>query len=217
MNDGMDPEGGGAQASALERRLARGLQFADMLGFTNQQETRENRVTVEALAELLIAKGVLRLRELEERKQAIARADEEERRHPAVHLVATGDKYAAAGAAPIDCENRLHLCRARCCKLWFALSVQDLEERIVRWNYARPYAVAQRADGYCVHQAAGDGHRCGIYQHRPLVCRTYSCREDQRIWLDFERYVPNPDIAREDWPRGGGQAGDAAAASPAED
>lgn len=214
MNDAMDRDGSGGQASALEQRLARGLQFADMLGFTNQQETRENRITVEALAELLIAKGVVHLRELEARKQAIASAARAERTGPAVHLVATEDKYAAPTGEPIDCENRLHLCRARCCKLWFALSVQDLEERIVRWNYAQPYAVAQREDGYCVHQEVDGSRRCGIYEHRPLVCRTYSCRDDRRIWLDFDGYVPNPDIQRDDWPRAAAAGDEAAAALP---
>lgn len=184
----------------LERGLARGLQFADMLGFTNQQEIQENRVLLHTLAELLVKKGMVRLDELEERKQEVKRYFEQKEKRPKVHLVATNDKYEPQAHTRVDCENRIHLCKARCCKLWFALSVQDLEERIVRWNYAEPYSIAQGGDGYCVHQEGTGSHRCGVYENRPLVCRTYSCKEDKRIWLDFENYIINPDIQREDWP-----------------
>ena len=52
-----------------------------------------------------------------------------------------------------------------------------------------------------MHQERAGAHRCGVYQNRPLICRTYSCRNDKRIWLDFENYVVNPDILRDDWPR----------------
>ena len=185
----------------LEQRLARGLQFADMLGFTNRQDLQESRVLLHALAELLVSKGVLRLHEIEQRKKEIARYFAEKDGPPKVQLVVTEDKYEPQANTPVDCENRIHLCKARCCKLWFALSVQDLEERIVRWNYAEPYSIAQGSDGYCVHQEGAGSHRCGVYENRPLICRTYSCKDDKRIWLDFEAHVINPDILRDDWPR----------------
>jgi Fe-S-cluster containining protein len=205
----------GAIDEPLEQRLARGLQFADMLGFTNQQDLRENRVLLQALAELLVAKGILRLHELEERKKEVAGYFEQRDQGPKVHLVTTEDKYAPQMPVPVDCENRIHLCKASCCKLWFALSVQDLEERIVRWNYAQPYAIAQGKSGYCVHQEGTGAHCCGVYENRPLICRTYTCRDDKRIWLDFEGRVVNPDILRPGWPEPAAADGETKAVEPA--
>jgi len=207
--------GFGTVVESLEQRLARGLQFADMLGFTNQQETRENRVLLHALVELLIGKGILRLHELEQRKKEVAGYFEQQDQGSKVHLVATEDKYAPETTSLVDCENRIHLCKACCCKLWFALSVQDLEERIVRWNYAQPYAIARGEDGYCMHQECTGAHRCGVYGNRPLTCRTYTCKDDKRIWLDFEGRVINPGILSQDWPQPVVASGETKATEPA--
>jgi len=57
MNDAVDPEGGGARASALERRLARGLQFADMLGFTNQRKLNGRFLRIQARKVVVPAAG----------------------------------------------------------------------------------------------------------------------------------------------------------------
>ena len=105
------------------------------------------------------------------------------------------DKYAIpADALPqIDCENRIPLCRAACCSMRFALSTQDIEEGVMRWDLGQPYRNRVGPDGRCVHQ-----HRtncgCTIYPHRPGVCRLYDCRKDARIWRDFENRVINPDL-----------------------
>jgi Fe-S-cluster containining protein len=187
-------------ADPIERRLAQGLHFADMMGATNQQALLENQVLLHALTELLVSKGAIRLHELEERKKAVAEYFDERGRKPKVHLVVTDDKYEERHRMPVDCETRIHLCKGRCCKLWFALSVQDIEERIVRWNYAEPYAIARGEDGRCVHQERGGSYRCGVWENRPLICRTYTCRDDKRIWLDFDQRIINPDLEREDWP-----------------
>jgi len=89
----------------------------------------------------------------------------------------------------IDCDARLPLCRARCCTLTFPFSFQDLDERVLRWDYGRPYQIGRRSDGYCIHNEAGSC-RCTVYAQRPAVCRTYDCRNDKRIWLDFEKRLP---------------------------
>src|SRR5262249_58709998 len=77
------------------------------------------------------------------------------------------------------------LCKARCCKLAFPLSFQDLDEGVVEWEYAMPYIVKKRADGMCVHNEANGA--CGVYEKRPGACRSYDCRKDARIWVDFDR------------------------------
>ena len=103
------------------------------------------------------------------------------------------DKYAIPPdeLPEIDCASRYHLCRAACCALQFPLSLQDLDEGVVRWELGRPYRNRQGTDGYCVHMERGS-FRCSVYQHRPGICRVYDCRQDRRIWLDFEQGIVNP-------------------------
>jgi len=106
------------------------------------------------------------------------------------------DKYEVE-SAPIPCDELMHLCEARCCKLEFALSTQDLDEGSVRWNHARPYFVLQRSDGYCCHndpQTRG----CHVYASRPAPCRQFDCRDDTRIWLDYDKRIPAPADAVDD-------------------
>jgi len=101
----------------------------------------------------------------------------------------TPDKYALTDLPDIDCGALIHLCKGRCCRLWFLLSSQDLEEGVVRWNPARPYQIRQGADGYCTHSDTSS-RSCGVYAQRPALCRAYDCRGDARIWSDFEKRIP---------------------------
>jgi Fe-S-cluster containining protein len=101
------------------------------------------------------------------------------------------DKYEVAGATP-PCEELMPICKARCCKLSFALSTADLDEGVIRWDYGQPYRIRQRAsDGYCVHNDPGSGG-CTVHTHRPAICRRYDCRNDTRIWADYDARIPAP-------------------------
>jgi len=108
------------------------------------------------------------------------------------------DKYAAE-SPPIPCDELMPICKARCCKLEFALTTQDLNEVKVRWNYARPYFILQREDGYCVHNDA-TSNGCQLYDCRPAPCRKFDCRQDKRIWLDFDKRLIAPESAIDDLP-----------------
>ena len=105
------------------------------------------------------------------------------------------DKHALPPEAlpDIDCERRIPLCRAACCAMRFALTAQDLDEGVMRWDLGRPYMNRVGPDGRCARQDRGS-LGCAIYHHRPGVCRVYDCRQDGRIWLDFDRRVINPDL-----------------------
>jgi hypothetical protein len=107
-------------------------------------------------------------------------------------------KYAFQGGAEIDCEHRLPLCKAACCRLPLALSKEDVQEGIIRWDLGQPYIIAQDKDGYCVHMDR-QTCRCTVYTQRPIPCRGYDCRKDKRIWLDFEKRVVNPQIDDPAW------------------
>jgi hypothetical protein len=150
-----------------------------------------------AVTELLVRKGVIEVDELDR-----SRRDVEERLGSAfgddgleISIAAEGpDKYELGEqAVEIDCAARLPLCRAACCRLRFPLSEQDIHEGVVRWQLDRPYLNLQNSDGYCVHCTTGS-RTCGVYVNRPGVCRTYDCRKDTRIWVDFEARVPQPDL-----------------------
>jgi len=184
---------------ALEASLAAGLRFSNDLGATTRRGLRDQQSLLYAVVELLMARGVVHLHEIEARRQEIAQSLEEAHAGQKLYLVDAPDKYAVRDAPVIDCDARLELCRASCCRLWFSLSPQDLDERVVKWDYTRPYAIAQAPDGRCLHQ--DPAMRCGIYANRPHVCRTYDCRNDQRIWIDFERRIPNPALQHPEWPR----------------
>ena len=89
--------------------------------------------------------------------------------------------------------NRLHICHAICCRLDFALSKQDIEEGILKWNLGRPYMIAKDVDGYCQHLNR-DTCQCTVREYRPVPCRGYDCRKDKRIWFDFEKGIINPKL-----------------------
>jgi hypothetical protein len=104
-----------------------------------------------------------------------------------------GDKYATEPSTP-PCAELLHLCKARCCQLPFALSTADLDEGVIRWDYGQPYMIRQRAsDRFCVHNDPDD-HTCTVHEQRPRVCRTYDCRDDKRVWLDYAQRIVAPSI-----------------------
>lgn len=89
----------------------------------------------------------------------------------------------------INCAERVHLCKAVCCKLNFALTPREVREGKVKWDRQFPYLIAHGEDGYCAHLDHGKG--CDIFSDRPALCRRFDCRTDGRVWKDFEAMIPN--------------------------
>ncbi len=178
----------------LEDRLSGGLIFANHMCSMNQENIRVHKAILHSLIEVLISKGLIHLHELEERKEKVIQSfGQKDEQVSKVHLVETTDKYAQGGEVLIDCESRYLICEGVCCKFWFALSVQDLDESIVKWDYKQPYGIARDKDGCCIHRDHST-YKCTIYENRPLICKTYDCRRDKRIWIDFENKIINPDL-----------------------
>lgn len=185
----------------LRHQVAEGLLYTHSRLNANTRKTLEAASFLYALIELLEERGLIGIEELDERKRAAGERLAEQLRREGLGTAFQDpefDKYAFDGLVEIDCASRVHLCRAACCRLPFALSRQDIREGIVRWDLGQPYMIEQDAGGYCVHLGS-DPRGCGIYPNRPVPCRAFDCRSDVRIWLDFEQQIPNPDVERPDW------------------
>jgi Fe-S-cluster containining protein len=150
-----------------------------------------------SLIELLQEKGLITLEELNERKKVVGNRLVKKFAEQEIGVVAlqeyNQDKYTFKEEVQIDCASRLHLCRAACCRLDLALSRQDIEEGILKWDLGDPYMIAKDAEGYCRHLDRTT-RRCSVWKHRPIPCRGYDCRKDERIWLDFEKEMINPNL-----------------------
>ena len=168
----------------------RGWRFAHMLMTLTQIEAREALAFARAVGDVLMERGLVSREEMQGRLNE-ARQVVEEKPVPKVMLARGGDKYALENNVPVPCLERLPICQARCCKYAFCLSEQDLDEGVARWDYGQPYWMRKRPDGYCMHSDP-ETFQCRIFEHRPLVCRVYDCREDRRMWADFERRTLQP-------------------------
>lgn len=170
----------------LERQVERGSLFSHAV--LTEQATRANQLeaVVNGLADLLVRLDVIGAEDLvaavEQTRRQIADAGQQ----ATVDVAIRSDGSApVVPAGAIDCEARLPLCKAVCCRLRFALTVEEIESGPVKWDLGRPYFNRHGPDGYC-HRIDGESLGCTVYDERPLPCRQYSCAGDSRIWKDFE-------------------------------
>jgi Fe-S-cluster containining protein len=190
------------QQKAIVDDIHRGLVYAHNRANANTAEVHQANATLNALVELLIDRGLVNIESLEARRKQAAEQLRRDYlgRGMAVAMQEFGvSKYEFKGGAEIDCENRLQLCKAACCRLPFAMSREDVQEGIVKWDLGQPYINARGEGGYCQHIELGTC-RCTVYKHRPIPCRGYDCRNDKRIWVDYDDRVINPRVADPNWP-----------------
>lgn len=201
--DGMIPREVTPAQGDLRQEVAEGLFYTHMRLSQNTNRTLEASAFLYGLIELLGEKGLISIAELDERKKAMGERLTTQLKEKGLGVMlqdSEEDKYSFESEVKIDCENRVSLCHASCCRLRFALSKQDIYEGIIRWDLGKPYFIAHDKDGYCNHMERGTC-RCTVRENRPIPCRGYDCRNDKRIWLDFENKVVNPNIERPDWPQ----------------
>lgn len=193
------PVGAGSVAGTIDAAdrgdVEGGLRFLHVMEMQTKLDLADATARILALTEELIARGVVSMRSIEQRMDRV-RAGENERtaEQATVHVAPSVDKYQITEVPDIDCASLIPVCKGRCCRLSFPLSFQDLDEQIVRFDYAMPYLIRQGDDGYCTHSDPA-GRSCRVYAARPGVCRTYDCRKDTRIWKDFANKVPADDDA----------------------
>lgn len=182
----------------IQNELASGLLYAHTRINDNTRKTIETASFLYALIELLNEKGLLSIEELDERKKQVAERLVRKFTESGIGLMYQDpeyDKYTFEHEARVDCHSRLHICKAICCKFPFALSRQDVEEGIIRWEFGRPYLIAHDADGYCVHLDRRT-YQCPVHENRPVPCRGFDCKDNEKwkVWLDYQKKIINPEL-----------------------
>jgi Fe-S-cluster containining protein len=91
----------------------------------------------------------------------------------------------------LDCEKRIPVCQQACCRIFnIHLNSEEAESGRFDWNPRMPYTMLKNHLG-CTYLSQG---KCLIYHHRPKTCFTYSCKNDRRIWEDYEKMVLNSSL-----------------------
>lgn len=184
--DELDPWDGIDQ---LERQAERGQFFTHNQVSRLAERINEIEPFLYGLIDALVTGGVVTQQVV---LDAVARTRDElvEQEQHIVPDIAIRVDDGATDPVPVDCARRMPVCRAVCCKLSFALTVEEIEAGTVRWDLGQPYVIRHEADGHCTHREPDSG-ACTIYERRPMVCKRYSCANDPRIWRDFERMELN--------------------------
>ena len=184
--------------SSIEDDLSSGLLYTHTRITDNTKKTLESASFLYALIELLSEKGLITIEELDERKKQVAERLVKKFTESGLGLMYRDpeyDKYTFEHAVEIDGSTRFEVCKAACCRLPFALSRQDIEEGIIRWEFGRPYLIAHDRDGYCVHLDKRS-YQCSVYEQRPVPCRGFNCSNGDkwRVWLDYQGLMMNPEF-----------------------
>lgn len=174
----------------IETQIERGEFFTHTI--LSQHSTRINEIEsfLYAVIDVLIQKGIVAADDFAEAVEKVRQemVEKEETCNP--NLALRMDRNGEDEFIPVNCEERLHICQAVCCKLEFALSPQEVESGQIKWDLGRPYFIRHEKNGYCTHNDP-DKKCCKIYDNRPSVCKKYSCAKDERIWKDFEKMELN--------------------------
>jgi Fe-S-cluster containining protein len=169
----------------LRTDLDDALRFLHKLMMQTKRAVMQHKAMVDALAEQLPVDAAAVQKRLEPiQKHELVRIQD----HVHLRIYENVDKYDVV-EPEIDCAARIHICKGRCCKMYFSLSRQDLREHVVQWDHANPYFIRHGADGFCVHSSK-ETRFCTVYENRPAICRAYSCKNDKRIWKDFDKMIP---------------------------
>ncbi len=184
--------------SNLVHEIAKGLQYCHTRINDNTSKTLESTSFLYSLIELLNEKSLLTIEELDERKKQVATRLVKNFTESGLGLMYQDpeyDKYTFKDEACVDCLSRQPICKAICCKFPFALSKQDVEEGIIRWDFGRPYLIGHDDDGYCVHLDR-EKFQCTVRDQRPVPCRGFDCSNNEKwkVWLDFGNKILNQEL-----------------------
>lgn len=175
----------------LERQIERGQFFTHTALSHQSSHINEIESFLYAIVDILVQKGIALPEEITQAVERVRQemVEKEEMYHPNIAL-RTDDEQHQIQFIPVNCEERIHICQAVCCQLDFALNVEEVESGKIKWDLGRPYFIRHEKDGYCTHNDSQE-KCCNIYNHRPSVCKHYSCAQDERIWKNFEKMELN--------------------------
>jgi len=184
--------------NSIRDDISQGLLYTHTRIGDNTRKILESTSFLYSLIELLNEKGVITIEELDERRWQVAERLVREFAESGLGLTYQGPeygKYTFDKEADVDCESRLDTCKAVCCKLPFALSKQDVEEGIIRWEFGRPYLIAHGGNGYCVHLDRNT-YKCTVREHLTVPCMDFDCRNNKQwhVWDDYEKKILNPEL-----------------------
>lgn len=177
------PALGGDGLCDLERQVERGNLFTHTSLSRIAAQVEETQSFLYGLIDLLIRKGLMAKDDIEASALSVNKQMIDSGEAPSAGIALRVEGQQEETNTPVNCSERIHICKAVCCRLHFALSAEEIEAGKVKWDLGAPYHIRQDSCGYCSH--IGKDSRCSIYEHRPKVCRSYNCTKDERIWEDF--------------------------------
>jgi Fe-S-cluster containining protein len=196
------PTGHGQTADEPLEELERQVEQGGLFTHTALSETAERVTEVETvlygLVDLLLEQGIVDTEALGQAANLVRHQleDSGETSSPGIALRVDGEVATRGAVVVVNCSARVHICHAVCCRLRFALSAEEVESGVVKWDLGKPYQIRHDPNGRCVHNEA-DTRGCTVYETRPTVCRGYSCAGDERIWSDFEAMQLNTEWIQE--------------------
>lgn len=176
----------------LQRQIERASLFTHTALGESFARTGEGQAFLYGLADVLLTKGYVTEKELAAAVDNV-RAELTQRGElsgPGVMVRIDTNEGSNEQTIEVDCSARMHVCKAVCCRLDFALTVPEVESGKVKWDLGRPYFIRHSANGCCSHNDLQTGG-CGVYADRPRICRRYSCARDERIWKNFAQMELN--------------------------
>lgn len=175
----------------LERQVERGSLFSHTALGESFMRLGEVEAFLYGLIDILLSKGIVAEDEVKVRIAKIRKEliDRGQFAGPgtAVRVEDTGKEIQPE--EDVKCSQRNHICNSVCCRLDFALSIEEIESGKIKLDLGRPYFIRHENTGYCTHNSHSG--QCDIYVDRPTVCRRYNCAHDSRIWKDFEKMELN--------------------------
>ena len=182
----------------LERQIERGNLFTHTIVSQNADRIHEAESFLYGVIDVLIEKGMLTQDEVLQaaRKVRQEMEDKGQTTGPGIALRIERDGTRQDDFVPVNCSERLHICKAVCCRLHFALTAEEVESGRIKWDLGKPYYIRHESTGYC-HHLDRNSKGCTVYENRPGICRQYSCAQDERIWKDFDKMILNEEWIEE--------------------
>jgi Fe-S-cluster containining protein len=175
----------------LERQVERGNLFAHSVLGENRLRLGEVELFLHALIDTLLGKGVVTESEMTATIEKVrSELTERGELNKGLVMIRPENPEEPPADVRVDCQARMHVCHAVCCRLHFALSIREVESGKIKWDLGQPYVIRHESNGCCSHLEAQSG-RCDVYQNRPGVCRGYSCAGDSRVWKNFQEMELN--------------------------